>query len=904
MKAHHETPPGNRPRSGEIEHAANGQEYKSNLLTRRKIEWVLLVSLAAILGIALYAQYSFTRSELHSKQERRIIELTGIIRYLDESLTMSACMAAATGDLEWEKRYRSLEPQLDAAIKECVTLMPDPKIKEAVSQTDAANIKLVAMENEAFELVREGKREIALGLLLSSEYRDQKRIYSEGMTRSFIAMEAQAEDYFHKKRWLSWGIFAFVAINVVTLFSLSLAMLQMKKHLVERNEMLNALLVGAERYKTLFESSRDAIMTLRPERGFLTANPATIELFGAEDVEEFISKSPADLSPEYQPDGVSSAAKAQKVMAIAMRDGTHFFEWRHKRIDGSEFDATVLLTRMELAGEAFLQATVRDITEHKKAEELIMQHKEMLETIFQATPYGMILLDEQLTIKMANTVALKVVGRESPAVVDMKCGNGIGCINAEMTPEGCGTSPLCPHCVLRESIEGVFSSGQAVEGAQFQHTFLVDGNEIAPWLEVCIEPLRIDGKPHVIVVIGNITERRLAYEAKSQFLANMSHEIRTPMNAIMGFSDILAGEKLTGDQIEYVNTIRNSGKHLLRVIDDILDFSKIEAGKLEVELTDCSLGEVLAGIESLATFRAKDNHLEFKINASKDLPAQIHTDTARLTQCLINLVNNAIKFTHKGHVYVNVSLEERDKQPYVRFDVEDTGIGIPLEKQKKIFESFTQADESHTRKYGGTGLGLTITRQLAGLLGGELSLTSEEGKGSVFSLVLPAGVDVAKEPALGSLSISGDTDADKGKMERYAFSGHVLVAEDVKTNQMLTELLLKQMGLEVTIASDGKEAVDKALARKFDLILMDIHMPNMNGYEATKSLRAEGITTPIIALTADAMKGDDKKCIEAGCDDYLAKPVSRKELLQKIRKYLASEQQRTTEPADSQANGR
>ena len=522
-----------------------------------------------------------------------------------------------------------------------------------------------------------------------------------------------------------------------------------------------------------------------------------------------------------------------------------------------------------------------------------------LESIFQVAPFGMILLDDRLTIKRANNVAAKVVDREASEIINKKCGNGLGCINADKAQGGCGASSFCRQCMLRPSVEAVFRSGQAVEKAQFQHTFLVDGKEVTPWLEVCIEPLSIGEDHYVIVVIGNITERKQAYEAKSRFLANMSHEIRTPMNAVMGFCDILADEELTDDQIGYVNTIRSSGQHLLRVIDDILDFSKIEAGKLDVELIDCSLGDVLAGIESLAIFRAKDNHLEFKINASKDLPARIHTDTARLTQCLINLVNNAIKFTEKGHVYVNVSLEHRDNQPFVRFDIEDTGIGIPPEKQKKIFESFTQADGSHSRIYGGTGLGLAISRQLAELLGGDLALTSEKGNGSVFSLVIPAGVDVANQPRLGSPGIPADTDAHKDRIDQSEFSGRVLVADDVKTNQMLTKLLLKQMGLHVTVVADGNEAVEKALAREFDLILMDIQMPTMNGYEATRALRKEGITTPIIALTANAMQGDDEKCLEAGCDDYLPKPLDRAQLLEKVRKYLPSEAQAMIETADS-----
>ena len=390
-----------------------------------------------------------------------------------------------------------------------------------------------------------------------------------------------------------------------------------------------------------------------------------------------------------------------------------------------------------------------------------------------------------------------------------------------------------------------------------------------------------------------------ANQSKSEFLANMSHEIRTPMNAIIGFSEVLADEELTDQQRDYIDIIRDSSTHLLQVINDILDFSKIEAGKLNIEMTEFSLKHLFAIAESMLRPRAFEKGLKFKIREDNWLPANICSDRARLQQCLINLVNNAIKFTEKGHVYINVSLEDKDKQPYIRFDVEDTGIGIPPEKQGKIFKSFTQADGSTSRKYGGTGLGLTVTRQLAELLGGELTLTSEEGKGSVFSIVIPAGLDVTKQPLLDRYNIASHTDIAKEQMEQTEFSGHVLVTEDVETNQMLVKSLLGRMGLEVTIAADGIEALQKALTHKFDLILMDIQMPHMNGYEATRALRKKGITTPIIALTAHAMTGDDKKCIEAGCDDYLAKPIDRRELLKKIAKYLPSKNEALSKTIDS-----
>ncbi len=380
-----------------------------------------------------------------------------------------------------------------------------------------------------------------------------------------------------------------------------------------------------------------------------------------------------------------------------------------------------------------------------------------------------------------------------------------------------------------------------------------------------------------------------ANKSKGEFLANMSHEIRTPMNAIIGFSEVLAEEELTDDQRKHVEIIQESGENLLQLINDILDFSKIEAGKLDIEIVDCSLGRLLAVIESLMRLRVEERGLDFEVRKAKELPAHIRTDPVRLRQCLINLINNAIKFTEKGHVYVNVSLRETKKEPYIHFDIEDTGIGIPADKQQLIFEKFMQAEGGITRKFGGTGLGLPITKQLAHLLGGGLTLTSEVGKGSVFSLTIPAGVDVKSQPLLSEHDFMSESSRQIDTTEQAKFSGQVLVAEDSKTNQKLISLLLKKLGLEPTMVRDGKEAVDEALIQPFDLIFMDMQMPNMDGYEATKELRRNGVATPIVALTAHAMKGDDEKCFSAGCDDYLAKPIKREKLLETIRKYLPSE---------------
>jgi CheY-like chemotaxis protein/two-component sensor histidine kinase len=362
------------------------------------------------------------------------------------------------------------------------------------------------------------------------------------------------------------------------------------------------------------------------------------------------------------------------------------------------------------------------------------------------------------------------------------------------------------------------------------------------------------------------------------------------MNAIIGFSDILAEDELTESQQKHMNIIRDSSKNLLQIINDILDFSKIEAGKMKIEMIDASLNKIINNVKLMMSPAADRKKLNFEITYSPDLPAVIRTDPLRLQQCLINLITNALKFTEHGFIKLDVSLLQKEDDPYIEFNIEDSGIGIAPDKLKCIFDAFIQADGDITRKYGGTGLGLAIAKNLVSLLGGELTVISRVGKGSTFTITIPTNLNIDDQPKIDDPSVqTQEQSKELVKYDEEKFYGNILVVEDTETNQMLIRLLLEKLGLSVTIACNGKEGIQRFKETPYDLIFMDMHMPVMNGYDATKELRAMGIKTTIVALTASALKGDKEKCMSSGCDDYLSKPIDRKALLDILNKYMTKQ---------------
>ena len=405
-------------------------------------------------------------------------------------------------------------------------------------------------------------------------------------------------------------------------------------------------------------------------------------------------------------------------------------------------------------------------------------------------------------------------------------------------------------------------------------------NQMASVLKAFRESLeeKIEERSHAIM------ELEAATYAKSQFLAMMSHEIRTPLNAVIGMTGILLDTALSEDQRRMMDMVKQSGQNLLSIINDILDFSKIEAGKLEIEIADFGLRESLREVVSLIQLQADAKELKLSVQYAADVPERIRTDAGRLRQILLNLLSNAVKFTARGEVTLQVSLIEENSDAYrLRFAVKDNGIGIPPEVQKELFKPFTQGDASTTRRFGGTGLGLSICKRLVELLGGEIGVESAEGKGSTFWFTICAG-------RASQAAIAEPERRIQPLVGLRSPGGRILVVEDNIVNQMVAVRMLEKLGYDVDVAADGLEAIAAVERRGYFAVLMDCQMPDMDGFEATRRLRererGQGRRLPIIAMTANAMQGDKEICLDAGMDDYVAKPVCLEDLQAALDRYL------------------
>jgi PAS domain S-box-containing protein len=669
------------------------------------------------------------------------------------------------------------------------------------------------------------------------------------------------------------------------------------RHL-ERRQAVDALDKKQEFLNAILDNIRDGIVACNAEGVLTLFNPATRQFHGLP--EEPI---PAEEWPKhfdlYLADGTTPMKKEDVPLYRALQGETvrnveMVIAPKNDKLVRLLADGKQLVVGGKLVGAVVV---MHDITEQTEAERILRESEERYRSLVENIDLGITLVDQNHRVVMVNEKVAALIGRSS----------------AEFAGEECfrvfeKRETVCPHC---PGVQAMSTGRPAeVETAGVRD----DGSTYAARNQAF--PLRGShgNSMGFIEVVEDITNRKqteqelrdaklaaeAASRAKSEFLANMSHEIRTPMTAILGFADILAGNPTHEEVVEAIEIIRSNGTNLLRIIDDILDLSKIEAGRHDVERIACSPNKIAAEVISLMKASANAKKLPLTLDIWGDTPQQIFTDPTRLRQILVNLIGNAIKFTEVGGVRVfmraNTTLEGESA---IRIDVIDTGIGISEEQIPLLFQPFSQVDASARRRFGGTGLGLAISMRLAKMLDGDIEVQSIPELGSKFSLII--GIGPVDEPAVHpeSLAITDHSDRSLLANDRQPIAAdtptklncRILLVEDNPSNQLMITFLLRKAGAEVTVAENGRFAVELALTAQksencFDLILMDMQMPVMDGYEATRKLRASGYTKPILALTAHAMTGDRQKCLVAGCDDYMRKPIKQEILFELLEMWV------------------
>ncbi len=653
-----------------------------------------------------------------------------------------------------------------------------------------------------------------------------------------------------------------------------------KQDVTRRKEIDETLQRSEAHFRALVERGSDLIALLEQDGKARYLSPSYLRVLGYTP-EELQGKNAFDrVHPEDRPGILTALAEG-----LGSPGATVTAEYRVQHKDGSwrivEAVGTNLLQDPAVAG---IVINARDITERKQAEETLAFSNAILSTQQETSIDGILVVDacgkiisyNQRFVDMWGVPPDLMAARIDEPVLQLVVGQ------------------VSEPAVFLARVEYLYEHR---EEKSAEEVILRDGRTFERYSAPMFGP---DGVYYGRVwYFRDITERKraesqlreaketaeAASRAKSEFLANMSHEIRTPMNGILGMTDLALGTALNAEQREYLELVKSSADGLLNVINDVLDFSKIEAGKLALEAIGFDLRHVVCDTADALRLRAQEKGLELKCEPAPALPATVVGDPGRLRQVIVNLVGNAIKFTERGRVAVRMDVEsETQRTICLHVAVADTGVGIAPEQRERIFDAFEQADSSTTRRYGGTGLGLPIAARLVALMGGKLWVESEPGMGSTFHFTAELGRSRAAAAPAPPLAAP----VSRARPLR------VLLAEDNAVNQRLTVRLLEKRGHTVVVAATGKEALAALEREPFDLVLMDVQMPEMDGFEATARIRQReqrcGGHVPVVAMTAHALKGDEERCLQAGMDAYVPKPIGARHLFEVIDQLVAGDQ--------------